>query len=81
MGKGECLRQKGNIILASEGRCEGIQNRRSTDENHKYQMVERLKGTIKRKDKAMDITFFALTAVVFYALGVAAGRRNDNFKE
>ncbi len=29
----------------------------------------------------MDITFFALTAVVFYALGVAAGRHNDNFKE
>lgn len=37
--------------------------------------------TIKRKDKAMDITIFALTAVVFYALGVAAGRHNDNFKE
>lgn len=29
----------------------------------------------------MDITFFALTAVIFYALGVAAGRNNDNFKE
>lgn len=54
MGKGECLRQKGNIILASEGRCEGIQNRRSTDENHKYQMVERLKGTIIRKNKTYE---------------------------
>ena len=29
----------------------------------------------------MDITFIVLTAVVFYALGVAAGRNNDNFKE
>lgn len=29
----------------------------------------------------MDITIFALTAVVFYALGVAAGRNNDNFNE
>lgn len=29
----------------------------------------------------MDITFFAITAVVFYALGVAAGRHNDNFNE
>lgn len=29
----------------------------------------------------MDITFFVLTAVVFYALGVAAGRHNDNFEE
>lgn len=29
----------------------------------------------------MDITFYVLTAVVFYALGVAAGRNNDNFKE
>ena len=29
----------------------------------------------------MDITFFALTALVFYALGVAAGRNNDNFNE
>lgn len=29
----------------------------------------------------MDITFFTLTALLFYALGVAAGRNNDNFKE
>ena len=29
----------------------------------------------------MDITFFLLSAVVLYALGVAAGRHNDNFKE
>lgn len=29
----------------------------------------------------MDMTFFALTAVFFYALGVAVGHNKDNFEE
>lgn len=29
----------------------------------------------------MDVTTFILTAAVFYILGVAVGRNNENFEE
>ena len=46
----------GAIPRTSEERCEGIQNRRSTNENHKYKVVERLKDTTmaKRRNKTYE---------------------------